>query len=158
MDGRSFAPLLKGQAQAGRDRIFKEYNENSGASRDPMRAVQTRRFLYLFNAWSNGERVMATATTGTPTYRRMAELAETDPVIAARDQLYKYRVVEELYDIVTDPDCLNNLINSPAHQPELRTLRKSLETWMVETGDHMLDAFRRREDPAVRRKKRGKVG
>jgi len=99
MDGRSFAPLLRGQRQDERNRVIKEYNENAGASRDPMRAVQTRRWLYLFNPWSNGERIMATATTGTPTYRRLAELARSDKSLAARHDLYQHRVVEELYDV-----------------------------------------------------------
>jgi N-sulfoglucosamine sulfohydrolase len=150
MDGRSFAPLLKGGKQDGREMVIKEYNENAGGSRDPMRAVQTKRLLYLFNPWSNGERVMATATTGTPTYRRMALLAETDTAIAARHDLYQHRVVEEFYDVANDPDCLVNLIDEPAHQQELAGLREALEAWMVETGDHMLDVFRKRGDPAAR--------
>ena len=150
IDGRSFAPLLQGESQREREMVVKEYNENAGGSRDPMRAVQTKRLLYLFNPWSNGDRVMATATTGTPTYRRMAELAETDPVLAARHDLYQHRVVEELYDVREDPDCLGNLIDDPAHQPELGRLREALEAWMVETGDHMLDVFRNRDDPAAR--------
>ncbi len=150
IDGRSFAPLLKGQSQAGREMVFKEYNENAGGSRDPMRAVQTKRFLYLFNPWSNGERVMATATTGTPTYRRMAELAKTDKTLAARHDLYQHRVVEELYDVENDPDCRLNLVDAPAHQRELARLREALEAWMVETGDHMLDVFCQRDDPAAR--------
>jgi N-sulfoglucosamine sulfohydrolase len=150
LDGRSFAPLLKGQTQPNRSWVVKEYNENAGGSRDPMRAVQTKRFLYLFNPWSNGERIMATATTGTPTYRRMAELASQDPAIAARHDLYRYRVVEELYDIEEDSDCLVNLIDHPAHQQALAHLRQTLEAWMVRTGDHMLDVFRRREDPVAR--------
>jgi N-sulfoglucosamine sulfohydrolase len=150
IDGRSFAPLIKGETQDGRELVIKEYNENAGGSRDPMRAVQTERFLYLFNPWSNGERVMATATTGTPTYRRMAELAQTDETIAARHELYQHRVVEELYDMVNDPDCLVNLIDEAAHQHELAKLRDSLEAWMVKTGDHMLDVFRHRDDAAAR--------
>jgi len=150
MDGRSFAPLLNGQRQQGRDMIIKEYNENAGGSRDPMRAVQTKHLLYIFNPWSNGERIMATATTGTPTYRRMAELAGTDETIAARHQLYQYRVVEELYDVENDPDCLVNLIDVPAHRQALARLREALEAWMVETGDHMLEVFRRRDDSAIR--------
>jgi N-sulfoglucosamine sulfohydrolase len=149
-DGRSFAPLLKGATQDRRDMVIKEYNENAGGSRDPMRAVQTKRYLYLFNPWSNGERVMATATTGTPTYRRMAELAATDAKIAARHDLYQHRVVEELYDVAHDPGCLVNLIDAPAHQRELAKLREALEAWMVETGDHMLDTFRKREDADAR--------
>ncbi len=150
IDGRSFAPLLKGKVQQRRQMVVKEYNENAGGSRDPMRAVQTKRLLYLFNPWSNGRRVMATATTGTPTYRRMAELAETDKTIAARHDLYRHRVVEELYDVKHDPDCLVNLIDDPAHRQELGKLREALEAWMVETGDHMLEVFRNRDDSAAR--------
>ena len=150
IDGRSFASLVKGEHQDGRDWVIKEYNENAGGSRDPMRAVQTKQLLYLFNPWSNGERVMATATTVTPTYRRMAELAQTDETIQARHDLYQHRVVEELYDIEDDPDCLVNLIDSSQHRQELTRLRTALEAWMVDTGDHMLDVFRNRDDPAAR--------
>ena len=149
-DGRSFAPVLAGKKQDGRDLVVKEYNENAGGSRDPMRAVQTRRFLYLFNPWSNGERVFATATTGTPTYRRMAELAETDERIAARHDLYRHRVPEELYDVENDPDCLVNLVDAAAHQQELARLQAALEAWMVKTGDDMLETYRNRDDPKAR--------
>jgi N-sulfoglucosamine sulfohydrolase len=146
MDGRSFAPLLSGNGQANRDFIIKEYNENAGASRDPMRAVQTERFLYIFNPWSNGTRIMATATTGTPTYRRMAALAKTDSSIAARHELYQHRVVEELYDIQTDPDCLVNLVDSAQHQDARKSLQDRLANWMRDTGDGMLDVFENRDD------------
>ncbi len=148
--GRSFAPLLKGETQEGRDFVVKEYNENAGASRDPMRAVQTKRYLYLFNPWSNGERVFATATTGTQTYRRMAQLAKTDETMAARHDLYQHRVPEELYDVVSDPDCLVNLVDDPVHAGKLAELRSRLETWMEETDDHALVAFRKRDDAEAR--------
>jgi N-sulfoglucosamine sulfohydrolase len=150
LEGRSFAPLLRGESQQGREAVFKEYNENAGGSRDPMRGVQTKRFLYLFNCWSNGERVMATATKGTATYRRMRELARTDPQIAARLDLIDHRVVEEFYDVENDPDCLKNLIDDPAWQEDVARLRGLLETWMAKTGDPMLPVFRQRDDPAVR--------
>ena len=148
LDGRSYLPLLKGGKQNDRDHIIKEYNENSGRSRDPMRAVQTQRYLYLFNPWSNGTRVFATATTGTATFRRLATLAKTDSKLAARLDLYKHRVPEELYDVVKDPDCLHNLIDSPKHQAELKKLRATLDAWMVKSKDPTLEAFRKREDKA----------
>jgi N-sulfoglucosamine sulfohydrolase len=150
MDGTSFAALLRGDPQDGRDWGIKEYNENSGGSRDPMRAIQTREYLYIFNPWSNGERIMATATTGTSTYRRMAELAQTDPKMRARHRLYQFRVPEEFYDVRNDPDCLKNLIDSPSHREALEELRRALDAWMVRTGDPMLDVFRRRDDAAAR--------
>jgi N-sulfoglucosamine sulfohydrolase len=150
MDGRSFAPLLRGETQANRDFVIKEYNENAGGSRDPMRSLQTKKYLYIFNPWSNGTRIMATATSGTSTYRRMAELAKTDSYLNARHDLYQHRVPEELYDIHEDPDCLNNLIHSTEHQGELNSLRGKLEQWMAQTKDGMLDVFRHREDAAAR--------
>lgn len=150
LDGRTFSPLIRGESQDDRDMVIKEYNENAGASRDPMRAVQTKRWLYLFNPWSNGERVMATATTGTATYRRMKQLAKTNPDLAARHELYQHRVVEELYDVQQDPDCLHNLIHDPALQAELERLQQALADWMVETGDPLLPVFRQRDDAEAR--------
>jgi N-sulfoglucosamine sulfohydrolase len=148
--GRSLAPLLSGETQEGRDMVIKEYNENAGGSRDPMRAIQTRRFLYIFSPWSNGERIMQTATTGTPTYRRLRELAASDPQLAARHKLYQLRVVEELYDVERDPDCLHNLIDDPAVAGHRDELRQQLEAWMVQTSDPMLDVYRHRGDAAFR--------
>ena len=146
LDGRSYLPLLKGDTQEDRDHIIKEYNENAGRSRDPMRGVQTKKYLYLFNPWSNGERVFATATTGTVTYRRMVDLASSSKSLSARLDLYKHRVPEELYDVTKDPDCLINLINQPKHQAELKELRAKLDAWMVRSKDPMLEAFRKREN------------
>lgn len=150
LDGRSFLPLIRGKTQIGRDHVFKEYNENAGASRDPMRAVQTKQYLYIFNPWSNGERVFATATTGTVTYRRMAALAKRDDRLAKRLDLYKHRVPEELYDVVNDPDCLHNLIAEAKHQAALPSLRSELEAWMQRTKDPMLAVFQKRDDATYR--------
>ena len=146
LDGRSYLALLKGGTQEDREHVIKEYNENAGRSRDPMRGIQTKRYLYLFNPWSNGERVFATATNGTVTCRRMIELAKTDKKLAARLQVYKHRVPEELFDVSGDPDCLVNLIDRHKHQAQLKKLRATLEEWMVETKDPMLEVFRKRED------------
>jgi N-sulfoglucosamine sulfohydrolase len=150
IDGRSFEPLLRGQSQDSRDFVITEYNENAGGFRHPMRAILTREFGYIFNPWSNGERVMATATKGTDTYRRMNALAKTDPDIAARLDLFEHRVPEELYQYAVDPDALTNLIEHPEHHAERDRLTKALEAWMVKTGDPMLEVFRGRTDPTVR--------
>ena len=69
LDGRSYLPLLKGGTQEDRDHVIKEYNENAGRSRDPMRGVQTKRYLYLFNPWSNGQQATARPTSWWPTMR-----------------------------------------------------------------------------------------
>jgi N-sulfoglucosamine sulfohydrolase len=149
LDGRSFYSLLKGKAQEDRGFVIKEYNENAGRSRDPMRAIQSKKYLYLFNPWSNGERVFATATNGTVTCKRMIKLAEEDEKMNERLELYKYRVPEEFYKVSKDPDCLENLINYPSQEKELKKLQSALENWMIETNDPMLECFRNRDDPEL---------
>jgi N-sulfoglucosamine sulfohydrolase len=150
MDGRSFAPVLRGGNQDGRDYVVTEYNENSGGHRHPMRSIVSKDYAYIYNPWSNGERFMATATKGTDTYRRMQALAKTDPNVAARLKLFDHRVPEELYNYETDADALQNLIARPEYKSQRDRLTRQLETWMVQTHDPMLEVFRARTDPAAR--------
>ena len=77
----------------------------------------------------------------------MAALAKSDPRLAKRLALYKFRVPEELYDVAADPDCLNNLMTAE-HRAALGRLRKQLERWMVKTDDPLLETFRRRTTPS----------
>ncbi len=146
-DGDSFAPLFRGEALTDRDAVFKVYNENSGAQRHPIRAVETPRYLYLFNPWSDGVNEFKTATQGTVSYKRLSALAKDDAAIAARLQLFKFRVPEELYDVQNDPDCLVNLINDPAHEVALLDLQTRMGKFMKESGDHALEPFQNRDDP-----------
>jgi N-sulfoglucosamine sulfohydrolase len=145
-DGSSFYPILKGQAQTGRDKVFKYYRENAGANCSPMRSIETKNFCYIFNPWSNGERIMKTATMGTVSYKQMKVLAESDSNVKTRLDLFEHRVKEELYDVSKDPDCLNNLVDHPEYQNELKKLRKELETWMVQVEDDALEVFRNRNN------------
>jgi N-sulfoglucosamine sulfohydrolase len=147
LDGRSFAPLLKGDSQANRDFVIKEYNENSGAKRNPMRAIQTKQYLYLFNPWSNGSRLMATATNGTATWKRMKELAQSDSSVAARVALMEHRVVEELYDVADDPDCRHNLVSDPAYANVAERLRSQLLAQMQRTNDPIAELLPMRNRP-----------
>ncbi len=149
IDGRSFAGILQGASQTGRDKVFKEYNENSGGKRNPMRAIETKEYLYIFNPWSDGQLPMATATNGTASYRRMKELAKTNPQVAERVELMDHRVVEELYHVASDHDCLHNLIDAPGQAAAAQDLRKLLMTHLVETNDPMAEVFRHRESPEL---------
>ena len=148
-DGRSFYPALKGEKMEGWDYVIKQYHENAGRSRDPMRAIQTKKYLYLFNPWSNGERIFATATNGTVTCKRMIALSEEDEEMNKRLELYRFRVPEELYQVNKDPDCLDNLIDYASKETERIRLEGLLEEWMVRTKDPILETFRNRDDPEL---------
>jgi N-sulfoglucosamine sulfohydrolase len=148
-DGASFLPTVKGEAQENRNFVYKFHNENSGRNRSPMRSVQSKRFGYIFNPWSDGKRVFKTATRGTATFRTMQKLAATDKNIAARLRLLEYGTPEEFYDYESDPDALHNLINDPEYVEEIEQHRAAMLRFMKESNDHALDAFQHRDYPAL---------
>lgn len=157
LDGRSFAGLLRGEKQTGWDMVFKAHNENAGGQNTPMRAVQTKDWLYIFSPWSNGTRVMSGATAGTSTCRQMRVLAKTNAQVAARIDLFDHRVPEEAYEVRYDPDALTNLIAKPENTAQVTLLEKALEDWMVKTKDPLLETFRHRNDPVAREAKMTQV-
>ena len=149
-DGKSFLPTIRGESQPNCEMVYKVYNENSGGNRSPMRGVQSKKFGYLFNPWSDGVRVFKTATTGTMSYRAMKEVAKSDEKVAARLKFFNHGVPEEFYDYENDPDALNNLIDDPAYANQIESHRKAMRKFMVDSNDPILGAFDQREDAAAR--------
>ena len=145
VDGRSFVPLLKGASQGDREFVFTQFHETSAKNRFPMRAVQSRKFAYIFNAWSDGTRVFRNESQSGRTFKAMQEAAKTDSAIAKRVDLFSRRVLEEFYDLEKDPDALVNLIDDKGYQTEIAAYRKRLKEWMQETADPALEALEGRE-------------
>jgi N-sulfoglucosamine sulfohydrolase len=54
MEGLSFLPLLDGREQEGRERVFTAFYVTALAEQVPTRAVQERRYGYIFNRWADG--------------------------------------------------------------------------------------------------------
>jgi len=151
LDGFSFKPLLFGQDQPGRDMVFTQFHQTAARRRYPMRAVQDRRFLYIYNPWSDGERIFRNESQSGRTMKAMLAAAEHDPAIEARCRLFLYRVPEEFYDLQNDPDALHNLIDDPDYQQDIQRLRRALADWMRRTKDPALAAFLARGDEQARR-------
>ncbi len=147
MDGFSFLPVLLGEQQSGRDKVFTQFHETSARNRYPMRCVQNQRFGYIFNPWSDGQRVFRNESQSGLTFNAMKAAAQADDSVAARVRLFQYRVVEEFYDFQKDPDALHNLIDEPDYKEEINTLRNELLGWMKKTGDPALQAFENRSLP-----------
>jgi N-sulfoglucosamine sulfohydrolase len=147
MDGFSFLPVLLGQEQSGREEVFTQFHETSARNRYPMRAVQNRRFGYIFNPWSDGKRVFRNESQSGLTFKAMQAAAPTDPKIARRVRLFQYRVLEEFYDFENDPDALHNLIGEAKYRKEIERMRSELLEWMKRTGDPALNALKERTSP-----------
>jgi N-sulfoglucosamine sulfohydrolase len=152
MDGTSFLPVLMGKQQPERDKVFTQFHQTSGRNRYPMRCVQTRRFGYIFNPWSDGERVFKNESQSGLTFNAMKAAAQKNESIAGRVKLFQYRVIEEFYDFKNDPDGLNNLIDDPSYKEQIDKLRSELQDWMEKTGDPALNSFENRNSPAVLKK------
>ena len=146
MDGKSFASTLRGEHVDGFDDVFKVYAENSGGHRHPMRAVQDRRYLYIFNPWSLADRPFKTATTGTATYRQLVTRAKSEPALADRLDTFLNARLEQLYDIENDPDALHDLIDRPDMQATAERMRERMADYMRRTDDPLLEVLRRRDD------------
>jgi len=146
LDGSSFLPLLRGQGQSGRDKVFTQIDMKAGGDAVPMRCVQDKRFGYIFNPWSDGTFWYRNNNEGL-TMRAMVEAATNDPYVAQRVNMFRYRALEEFYDLKHDPDCIYNLIDQPDYQNEVERMRRQLHEWMKQTHDFLLPAFENRAFP-----------
>lgn len=142
MDGRSFLPLLKGGEQKGRDRVFTCYNDNSGGRHYTMRCVQTKRFGYIYNAWSDGKYAYRVEPMGGLTFAAMERAAKEQKPVAERVQMLLYRVPEEFYDFEADPNALRNLVADPKYADDVAQMRQEIVAWMELTKDPLLETYR----------------
>lgn len=141
MDGRSLMPLLRGEQQSGRDRIFTQYYMKIGQTNYQMRAVQNKDFMFLFNPWHNGKPVYNTSSMGGSCFKTILKVAETDPAWKTRADYLLTRAPEEFFDLRSDPHCLNNLIDDKSHQNQIERCQRMIAEHLEQTEDPMADVF-----------------
>jgi arylsulfatase A-like enzyme len=149
MTGRSLLPLLRGESQPGRDRVFIERERHANVRRGdlsyPVRAIRTNDYLYIRNfradRWPAGDPEQYVAVgpfgdiDGGPSKSVLLD-RRADPAIAPHFQLATAkRPAEELYDLRRDPHQMENVAARPAHRAARQRLRAELDRWMRETGD-----------------------
>lgn len=144
MDGRSYLPLLFGKKQTDRTYVYTTFYQIFAKIRYPMRCLQDKNFGYIYNFWSDGKLAMTGDATSGLTWQAMVEAAKTDPYIAQRAELYKYRVPEEFYDFKNDPNALYNLIDDPHYGSEIKRFRNKMQEVMQMTNDPAYLAFKER--------------
>ena len=144
--GRSLLPILKGESQTERANVFVEHNEGPTADPRPMRAVHSKDFVYVFNAWGTGNYHAIMECRWYRSWTTYSELSKSNKDVNSRFNFLKYRTVEELYDTNKDPYAKNNLVNDPAYADVLNELRAKLENWMRSTNDYALEGFLVKDD------------
>jgi len=145
LDGRSFLPLLQNKEQEGRTYAYSSFYQIFARIRYPMRCVQNKDYGYIYNFWSDQQLEIRGDATGGLTWRAMEKAADTDPEIAARVKLFKYRVPEEFYNFRNDPHGLINLAGDPAYAEELDAFRERMLEMMKRYQDPAYEAFKNRD-------------
>ena len=74
--------------------------------------------------------------------KAMERAAATVPEIAERVRVFRWRDVEEFYDLKSDPNCLVNLAKVPQHQNRFQAMRNEMRAWMKRTDDPLLNSIK----------------
>ncbi len=125
VEGRSFLPVIRGEADEVNDEIFGEVSYH--AAYEPQRAVRTRRWKYIRRF---GER-------SAPVMPNCDDCISKDELVAHgwRDREVAF---EQLYDLVLDPCESRNLVGAADEPAALAEMRRRLEDWMKRTNDPLL--------------------
>lgn len=135
MAGRSLRPVLGGDVPDDwRKLLFTEYTAHAPEHFAPRRTVRDERFKLIHNLLPDHPNPVPYQGSTRP-----GRGNQLDPAFEAA-----YRTMEkppewELYDLVSDPFELTNLIDEPAKQEEFVRLKAGLLAWREETNDPLLD-------------------
>ncbi|WP_040914567.1 sulfatase-like hydrolase/transferase [Lentisphaera araneosa] len=151
LDGRSFLPMILGQQiPSWRPFVYIQQNDRNKA-----RAIQTKDgFLYIINAWHDGETKFGSVSTGTLSwslFKAAQQSPENDPLATAWINKLEFRTPHELYDIKNDPSCFKNLVNDPAYKDKLSEIRKTMIQEASISGDDIALAALRNPESAEAR-------
>jgi arylsulfatase A-like enzyme len=149
MRGRTFLPLLRGQAYQPHEAVFSERNWHDNF--DPVRSARTPRHKLIFNAAPHFPYRPAWDIENGPSWQSYLEEGRRGKL--SREQmtlLNPSRPLLELYDIEKDPDEFHNLVTSPAHAEILDDLKRRLSQWMHDTQDYLPPGKTRPGEPGGR--------
>ncbi len=125
LQGVSFMPLIRGDAEEVRDQLFTEVNYH--ASYEPMRCVRTKRWKYIRRSDGRSGPVLPNCddSPSKDLWLRHGWRAMPPPQ-------------EALYDLIFDPCEAGNLVGQPSAREALEDMRGRLKRWMEETDDPLL--------------------
>ncbi len=149
MTGRTLMPLLAGNPQSGRERVFLERERHAQVRRGdlgyPARAIRSKDFLFIWNIhpdrWPAGDPEMYVSVgpfgdiDGGPTKDLLLQHRADSAIARYFTLATAKRPEEELYDLRKDPHQLENLAAKPEYARTKNALRSDLLNWMRGTRD-----------------------
>lgn len=143
MQGRPFL----GEESVERDYVYAA-RDRADETSDYMRTIRSGQYRYIKNFYPERPYTQFNAYKETvyPPYRVMFRLHEEGTLGPVPSLFFADRKPEEeLFDVTSDPDNVNNLASDPAYAAVLSDMRLRLAQWQEETGD----MGRTAEDPAI---------
>jgi len=150
-DGKSLAPVLKREKSTKQEFVFSEFHETGGYEwhpeyvTKPMRAIHSKRFHYVVNFWSNGERTSKGTWAEEAWFRHYI----TDVFLNnSKESLKRYYLnfhqsPRQFFDTEDDPDCMNNLIDDPDYKDLINEYHERLLVHLKESDDPAYKALKK---------------
>lgn len=125
LQGKSLMPLIQGKVSKVHEEIFAEATYH--AAYEPQRSVRTQRWKYIRRFDERHTPVLCNCDD-----------SPSKDLFVQNGWGEHYIATEQLYDLVFDPNEVNNLAEDPASALVLQELRTHLERWMSSTDDPLL--------------------
>jgi arylsulfatase A-like enzyme len=125
LQGTSMLPLLRGEVQQIHDAIFAEVTYH--AAYEPMRAVRTPRWKYIRRFDHRSGPVLPNCDD-----------SPSKDLLIAHGWEERSQPLEQLYDLIFDPNEASNLANDLSVAAILEEMRRRLDDWMSGTNDPLL--------------------
>ena len=142
MDGKSFLPVLLGQQAEHKTYTFGIHTTRgiiNGSETFAIRSCGTKTHRYIRNLHPDITFTNAVTRTGgdkADFWTSWVKKSQTgDSHALAMTKKYQHRPSEELYDVASDPHCLNNLIDDQGLAELRADLASQLDKWMESQGD-----------------------
>ena len=132
MQGRAF----HGQFAASPNSYLHGFRDRMDERYDMVRSTRDKRYVYVRNFMPHrryGEHVAYMFET--PTTQVWQQLFQEGKLPPAQSRFWQTKPAEELYDLETDPDEVNNLADSPEHRETLERLRSATHDFLITTRD-----------------------
>jgi N-sulfoglucosamine sulfohydrolase len=132
--GISFMPVIKNSAAETRTVVFSEHNWHDYEAHERM--ARTKDLLYVLNARPNLTNCGPADSKQSATQAALNKTRDSGKLTPAQADIFvSPRPVEELFDVISDPDQFLNLVSMPAYQAKLDEMRRLLANWQRNTLD-----------------------
>lgn len=125
LQGRSLMPIVRGEVEELHDALFAEVTYH--AAYEPQRSVRTKRWKYIRRFDHQLGPVLPNCDD-----------SPSKDVLIAHGWKQRSRPLEQLYDLVYDPNEACNMANDLSLAVVLEEMRTRLDKWMIETDDPLI--------------------